>query len=305
GHAARRLMDAGWTVRLLARRPPAHPLWAGRRYQAVPGDLADSAALADLVAGVDAVVHLGGAVRARDRRGFRTANEAGARAVALAARAAGVARTILVSSIAAREPGLSDYAASKRAGEQAVAAVGGDWLVLRPTAVYGPWDTASLVLFKAAGVGIVPVHRIAEARVSFVHVADVARAIEAALATRETGVCELDDGREGGYRWAEVVALAGAALGRPARTLALPAGLFLAAGHAAGVLARIAGRAAFFSPGKAREMMHPDWRRQAPWPADWRPSIGLEQGFAETVAWYRERGWIGARGVRHGRARAR
>lgn len=292
GHVARLLMDSGWTVRLLARRSPTHPLWAGRRYQAVPGDLGDAAALADLVAGADAVVHLAGLVRARDRQGFRAANEAGARAVAVAARAANVPRAVLVSSIAAREPGLSDYAASKLAGEHAVAAAGGDWLVLRPTAVYGPWDTAMLALFRAVGLGIVPVRR--EARVSFVHVADVARAIAAALATRETGVRELDDGREGGYLWAEVVALAGATLGRSARTMALPAPAFLVAGYAAGALARASGRAAFFSLGKARELVHPDWRCQAPWPDGWRPSIGLEQGLAETVAWYRERGWIGA-----------
>jgi uncharacterized protein YbjT (DUF2867 family) len=61
---------------------------------------------------------------------------------------AGGARFILVSSLAAREPQLSDYAASKRGGEDAAREVSPDALVVRPPAIYGPGDTETLELFK-------------------------------------------------------------------------------------------------------------------------------------------------------------
>lgn len=291
-HAARRLMDAGWTVRVLVRRPPIHPLWAGRRFEAVAGTLDDDGALAELAADADALVHVGGVVRARDRAAFFAANAAGAASAARAARAAGVGRLILVSTMAAREPRLSAYAASKRAGEAAFEAAGG--LVLRPTAVYGPWDRATLAIFRAARLGFAPMARNADARLSFIHVADVAAAIESALRTGETGVREIDDGRVEGYRWADVLAAAGRAVGRTARPVRLPDQAFLLAGHAASLLARAGGRVPFFSAGKAREMLHPDWRRAAPAPTGWQPTIAIAEGFATTAAWYREHGWLRA-----------
>src|SRR3546814_19432216 len=63
------------------------------------------------------------------------------RASEATAAAAPDARLVLVSSLAAREPGLSHYAASKAAGEQALRASGvRNWVVVRPSAIYGPWE---------------------------------------------------------------------------------------------------------------------------------------------------------------------
>ncbi len=58
------LAAAGWRVRLLLRRDPVCPEWRGMNPQIVAGDLGDSAALAQLTSGVDAVVHVAGLIKA-------------------------------------------------------------------------------------------------------------------------------------------------------------------------------------------------------------------------------------------------
>jgi nucleoside-diphosphate-sugar epimerase len=286
GHLVPRLIDDGWSVRLLARRPPAHASWLGRPVTVVPGSLDDGAALAHLATGADALVHLAGLVRARNRDQFFRVNAEASGRVAAAARDAGVDRVVLISTLAAREPDLSDYAASKAAGEAAFLAAAPDSvLVLRPTAVYGPGDRATFAIFRAARLALVPV--VGGARASMVHVADVAGAIVRGLRGRQTGTVEIDDGGPG-YSWPTIMA---AAADRPVRCLAVPPALFVAAGHGA-ALARLWGAAPFFGPGKARELTHRDWRIQGPGLEGWRPTVSLAEGFAATAAWYRANGWL-------------
>jgi nucleoside-diphosphate-sugar epimerase len=144
GYTAKALAEAGWRVRLLCRRLPLSPLLSDISPEIVLGDLEDPAALAALVRGADAVVHAAGAVRALDAVGFYRANADGTARMVAAVRAdAPQARFVLISSLSAREPTLSAYAGSKRAGEIELERAAGaalDWSILRPPAVYGPGD---------------------------------------------------------------------------------------------------------------------------------------------------------------------
>ena len=64
---------------------------------------------------------------------------------------------VMVSTLAAREPRISDYAASKRAGEDSARGLLGSRItVLRPAAVYGPADPETLRLFQLSRQPIVP-----------------------------------------------------------------------------------------------------------------------------------------------------
>ena len=76
-------------------------------------------------------------------------------AMLAAATAAGVRRFVFVSSLAAREPQLSMYGASKARAEALVERSGLDWSIVRPPAVYGPGDRETLELFKMARLGLV------------------------------------------------------------------------------------------------------------------------------------------------------
>ena len=261
------LHERGFEVRLLCRRPPETEGWSFAP-QIVSGALEDEAALARLAQGAEVVVHAAGLIKARRRDGFFAVNAGGARRLAeVMAAQAPEARMVLVSSITAREPGLSDYAASKAAGEAAVREVlGGDRLtVARPPAIYGPGDRETLGFFQAAGrLPVLPLPGDERARFAMIHVADAADQIAALAERRAQGaVYGLSDARPQGYGWREVMGAA-------------------------------AGQTPILTPGKAREMLHPDWTvGESEQAADMpQPRFDLPAGFADTVAWYRRRGWL-------------
>src|SRR5690606_33409777 len=97
------------SLRALARK--AQPERDGVQW--IAGDLADRDALARLVEGAEAVIHVAGVVNAPRPEGFEAGSVAGTLALIEAAVAAGVPRFVFVSSLSAREPGLSAYGASK------------------------------------------------------------------------------------------------------------------------------------------------------------------------------------------------
>jgi nucleoside-diphosphate-sugar epimerase len=202
-HILARAAAAGLRLRVLARDPARLPDLP-EAADVVRGGLEDATALAELVRGSAAVVHCAGAVRGVTRAQFDRVNVAGTAAVARAAAAAGAARFLQISSLAAREPALSAYAASKRAGEEAAReALGGLPLtVFRPPAVYGPGDREMLTLFRLMARGYAPVFGDPDARFSLIFVTDLADAVVAWLraAAPPAGVFELDDGHPGGHR---------------------------------------------------------------------------------------------------------
>ncbi|MEM8787927.1 MAG: NAD-dependent epimerase/dehydratase family protein [Pseudomonadota bacterium] len=299
-HLIRLLAEAGWQIRMLARRWP-RPQAGAMPVDLVPGGLRDAEALARLVQGADAVFHLAGAVAATNRAGFFAANASGAQAVAQAWRDhAPQAHFVLVSSLAARLPEVSHYAASKAAGEQAVADLAPDrarLTILRPGAIYGPGDRATLPLFRAAAWPVQPMLAAPNARVAVLHVTDAARAVLAAAEPAlPPGRYELADDRTEGHAWADLLAAVRAAAGRGApRAVRVPTPVLRLLGAAGGAWSGMSGQPVMLTGQKVREILQPDWgshpRAQPPDPA-WRPKIELKPGFAETHAWYRQAGWL-------------
>jgi nucleoside-diphosphate-sugar epimerase len=298
-HLVRALAREGVRIRILARRDPTHEFWRGITTDVVAGSLEDPKALEQLTMGADAIVHVAGLIKARNEAEFLRTNRDGARAVAEAAsRHAPTARFIAISSLAAREPQLSPYAASKRAGEDAIRAVyertPGQLVIVRPPAIYGPWDRETLTIFKAAGRPIAPVF--GAGRIAIIHADDAAAAIaRLASGAGDAGVFALADVKPGGYSMAELLGEAGRALGNTPRLVHVPSPVLLAAGAISQALGGLTGRPRIFTRGKAREMMHPDWSvapDEAPPAAIYASRIGLREGFAATAAWYREAGWI-------------
>jgi nucleoside-diphosphate-sugar epimerase len=300
-YIVRALSAAGWRVRILARKPPAGPQPGDPAIDVVTGDLSNRRALRELVDGADLVVHAAGLIKAPDLAAFRAVNVDGTANLADAINDCGAAKhLILVSSMVAREPQLSAYAATKREGEAVAAkALQGrlhDWTIVRPCAVYGPADRETLTIFRAATHRIFPLPGPRAGRVALIHAADAANAI-ASLAARGPvgGTFELTDARVEGYAWPEIIAAAEAAMGTKVLTLPLPALVVRVAAVANTIAARLIGRTAIFTLGKAREILHADWGSAADRlpPAEiWNPQIGLNDGFRDTVSWYRMQSWL-------------
>jgi nucleoside-diphosphate-sugar epimerase len=292
---ARRLRSSGWAVRALCRSaaPPALPgvEWVG-------GSLEDAAALRVLSADADALVHCAGAVRGATAADFDRTNLHGTRRLVQAATRSGVSRFLLISSLAAREPHLSPYARSKRLGEDALQAGAGRmaWTILRPPAVYGPGDRETLPLVRCMRLGFAPVLGGPEARFSLLHVVDLADAVAHLLDAPAwaPGPFEIHDGCPGGYGWADLVQTVGRILGRRVRPLRIPPVVLRCAGRINLRWSAGRGRMPMLTPGKVRELTHPDWvcdDRPLRAATGWCPQVRLEDGMRRTIARLRAGVW--------------
>lgn len=283
------LLDANRPVRALVHRQGlgiTHSL-----LDTVTGGLSDKAALAKLMAGAEAVIHVAGQVRGRDLEDFLGVNADGVTHVAEAAQAAGVRRVILISSLAAREPHLSPYAASKRAGEDrlAQAAQGAEFTsaILRPPAIYGPEDRELVPLLQTMARGIVPLPGVPGARASLLHVDDLARAIVKLLDSAAEATYELHDGHEAGYSWDEIATIVEQVAGRGAGwRVKLPGGVLRAVATINLLASKLLGYRPMLTPGKVNELRHPDWvcdNTEISRDTGWQPLISLENGLSSIL----------------------
>jgi len=302
GFIGRRLVDSllgrGVEIRALCRRPDAAALPAS--VTAIQGALEDGASLERLVANADAVVHCAGLIKAAAPADFDRVNRIGTISLAEAcARQASPPRMILVSSLAARHPQLSDYAASKKRAEDELARAGGGlhWTVLRPPAVYGPADTETFQLFRALRYGLLPAPAPGRARLSLIYVDDLCEAIVALLSARiESGLTfEVRDACAEGYSWQAIAEASSRYLGRRVVRVPVPLNVMHALASADQSWSRVTGRAPRISRGKVRELYHEDWvcrdnalTRYTPW----RPKVDLFEGIRLTLSWYERHGWL-------------
>jgi len=291
GHAVSELLSRGHRLRALVRDPQRARLPAS--VEVVQGDLFDAEALDRLLHGADAVLHLAGAISALTEHDYFRVNAHGTLALAEASLRHGVKRFVHVSSLSARAPQLSPYGASKRAGEDAVFKLMArlNAVILRPPAVYGPGDRATLPLLRelTRPVAVVPGRR--GNRFSLVHAADLARFAADALVNPADGLHEISDGTPNGYGWDELLAIAGRERGGPIRAIFLPRAVPQTVAVAAEALARATGRPGMISRGKIAELYHPDWVAREGGLVLPAP-IGFATGFPETLAWYRQAGWL-------------
>ena len=284
-HAAMR----GHKVRALTRKPQTSPA----KIEWVQGALDRPDSLARLVEGADAVIHVAGAINARDRAAFEECNVVGTLNMIEAAKEAGVRRFIHVSSLAAREPDLSDYGWSKARSEQVVGLSGLDWTIVRPPAVFGPGDTEMLDLFRMArrGIALVP-----SGRMSAIYVDELARLLVTLAADHGASIRQIyepDDGRPTGWSHRSFARAVARAVGRQRlSTVATPALLLKAGGRLDKLVRRSRAK---LTPDRARYIAHPDWvatEGACPPAALWRPERDTDDALAETVRWYRREGWL-------------
>lgn len=151
-----RLRELAWPtpVALLVRgRPVQGPLLPG--WRVVAGDLLETGWESAVPPGA-VVLHLAALTGKASRAEFERANVGGTAAVIAAAKAAGAAGIVFVSSVAAgyRDQRYAWYAGSKVRGEELVAQSGLPWMIVRPTQVMGEGSPVAAALTRIANLPV-------------------------------------------------------------------------------------------------------------------------------------------------------
>jgi len=304
-HLVASLISRGVAVRAVVRPESPHPAPPGAAVVRAP---LQASALAGAFAGVDAVVHLAGVVSAVDAETYAAVNAGGTREVAAAADAAG-ARLVHVSSLAAAGPApasrprgeddvsapITPYGRSKLDSERALVAFPSlRWTVLRPGVVYGPGDRAVLPLFKLAAGPVAAVVGRAGAAYTFVYIADVVRAIGAALEGTAAGGTFFV-GHPEPVTPRGLLETIQQTLGRGGALIRIPMPVIWAAAQVCDVLGRATGRAMLINRWRYAELAAEGFvcrvdrmRDVLGVPA----AVDLASGIAKTAEWYRREGWL-------------
>ncbi|MFD1695626.1 complex I NDUFA9 subunit family protein [Roseibium aestuarii] len=202
-HLVQALARRGYRVRAAVRRPDLaeylQPMGMPGQVMPIQANLRYRWSVERAVQGADAVVNCVGILAPSGKQSFDAVQAFGPRAIAEAARAAGLSAITHVSAIGADAASPSAYARSKAEGEAAVRETLPDSVILRPSIVFGPEDD---FFNKFAGMARIapalPLIGGGETRFQPVYVCDVAEAIAKAVdgdlkagATYELGGAEV------------------------------------------------------------------------------------------------------------------
>lgn len=288
------LVRSGADVRAAVRRESASLAdLTGRLKQVVVGDLAAATDWSAALDGADAVVHLAARVHVAsgqaDRDRFREINIDATLRLAEAAARARVRRLVFVSSAKAGNGASDPYSWSKAEAERLLGDASRrlECVIVRPPLVYGPRVKANFLrLMRLVDSGLpLPLASVANHR-SLLFVGNLADALATCIGhPRAAGrAYSVSDGED--VSTPELVRRIARALGRPARLFPFPVALLRLAGGLAGQRQAIDSLTGDLtidsSPIRAA--------------LGWRPPFSMEQGLAQTAAWYRaRRGGLGSR----------
>lgn len=313
-YIAERLLNDGWTVRALVRRPSAFLTELGAAI--VTGDVLDADGFARAAAGCDVIFHAAAAVTPRGGwEAYRRLNVDGTRAAIGAAERSG-ARLVHVSSVAvygpegryraankktdedtelAPLPERAYYARSKRESEQLVMQAHMDgriWATaMRPVVVYGRRDRQFVPrVARLLRFGVAPIIGRGSSTFSIVHAANVADGTVRAAFVERAGGRAYNLANDFDVTVRRFLELAGDGLGGRARLVSIPAPVArrgLAAVKAL-VRALTGGRLSVVSTASL------DWfARDNPFSSErarrelgWSPSVRPEDGIPDAFHWW-------------------
>lgn len=313
GHLARYLIARGHPVRALVRDRARASDLARAGVELVEGDLRDPAALDRAVSGTARVYNIAAMYRQAGlpAEAYRAVNALAVRDLVEAAARAGVRRVVHCSTVgvhgdvehppanedAPLKPG-DVYQHTKLEGErlarEAGARCGVEVTIARPTGIYGPGDRRLLKLFRGVVRGRFPMLGSGDIYYHLTYVDDLCEGFR--LCAEQPAAAGRTYILAGGEVTTlnELVAIVAEVAGVKPPTLHLPVWPFWMAGAACEALCAPFGieppiyrrRVDFYTKSRAFDIS----RARAE--LGYAPAVGLREGIARTLNWYRQHGWI-------------
>jgi nucleoside-diphosphate-sugar epimerase len=303
-HLLERLSAEGVPARALVRRDASLPCGV----ETVRGDLVSGGGLAEALQGVDTVIHLAGVTKALRREDYYQGNGRATRNLALAIGRRPI-RFVHVSSLAAIGPSTdgrpvredepphppATYGKSKLEAERAVRELTPEAVIVRPAVVYGPRDTDVFKLLQSVSRGLIVEIAGGERFFSAIYVEDLVQGILAAARCPRAAGRDYFLAHPKTLTWQDLSSAAATIMRRRPRTLKIPLPAAMAIGACAEWIARLTGRPGIISREKIAEARHTWWTcdtTRATAELGFTAPTSIADGLAETLAWYREAGWL-------------
>jgi nucleoside-diphosphate-sugar epimerase len=188
------------------------------------------------------------------------------------------------------------YGRSKLEAERIVRRLAPEAVIVRPPVVYGPRDTDVLEIFKSVSKGVTIQISGGDRWFSAIYVKDLAEGLLAAAREPKAVGQTYFLAHPKVVSWTELAAAAARIMGRkPPRVLRVPYALAYGVGCCAEAWAHLKGRPGIVSRDKIAEARCASWTcnsGRAAAELGFEACTGLEAGLAETLAWYKEAGWL-------------
>jgi NADH dehydrogenase len=223
-HVVPHLVAAGHRVRAVSRDGERLPGW-GSEVDSRAADVSSGAGVAEALRGAEAVVHLVAIPRERGGRTFQDVNVRAVGRTLAAAEAEGVRRIVHLSVLGASDDPKLRYLHSKWRGEELVRASGLEWVVLRPSLLFGEGDgffNLVKVTLTWWSPGIVAIPGDGSARFQPLSVDDLAIAVERSLVEPGRAGSVYEIGGPGYLSYREIVDRVMAVTGKRRLKLGLP-----------------------------------------------------------------------------------
>jgi len=194
-YVAQQLAMKGWRVRVAVRRPNealfVRPYGAVGQVEPVFCNIRDDASVEAVTRGADAVVNCVGTFDRKGKNNFDAVQAEGAERVARIATAHGVKSLVHISALGVDRDEKSEYARTKRAGEEGILAQFPNAMILRPSVIFGPEDGFFNRFASMSRMG--PIFPLVSGSTKFqpVYVADVAAAAVMGVEGKAAGIYEL------------------------------------------------------------------------------------------------------------------
>ena len=274
-------------------------------------DYTSPSSLASALTGVEVLIHNAGKTRTLTFSEMLKANVGTTRRVLDAFNATPTCQHfIYISSLAASRPSKDNqaiceddssapvdwYGRSKVLAERIIRAeCAKDWTIVRPVSVYGVGDADFLLLFKALKSGLSLRIGKTEQHYNLIHIRQLCEFIGACTnhPAARNQLFFASDGEV--YSHSRFISLAAKQLGAKTRELAIPAWLAILVGKVGDLWERVTQRSTMVNSQKLKEVIGVNWLcsiEKARHLLDWKPLPNLEADLRDTLAWYKDKGWL-------------
>lgn len=314
-HLAELLLSKGFEIRCIVRKTSNLQWLKDKPYQLLEANFSDKESINKAVEGVDYIFHVAGQVAGRTYNDFLKSNRDSVTQLldAVVEKNPTLKRFVLVSSQTAAGPSVSlkqpklesdecnpitKYGKSKLEGEIAAAKYMDKVpiTIVRPSAVYGPRDTATLQLFQAVNMGVGVLIGTKPKYVSIVNSSDLVRGIaEAGLSENSSGKTYFISS-EKYYNWEEIFEAMKVSLQKNHLIkIKFPHFAVKISASLSQFFGKFSKKPPIFDKEKGEDFIQEFWTcsvENAKKDFGYKQLCSLEDGFVETVKWYRDYKWL-------------